>query len=136
MKDGQRKRMCTAEFIVVKEKRKVICLLKDIETKKVAARGVSKCDPADVFNEDIGTAIALYRALGLNVPRNYFEVPNPTEYEAGQIIEWAEGFPFLVLAVDGEYGDFKLMKTGKIFTNYNYSNESKKAKIIEDGVEV
>lgn len=136
IKEGKHKYMCTADFIVSKEKRKVICLMKEKDTNKVLAKGIAKCDPADVFNVDIGMAIALYRALGLVVPSNYFEIANPTEYEAGQIIEWAEGFPFLVLAVDGEYGDFKLMKTGKMFTNYNYSNESKKAKIIEDGVEV
>lgn len=136
MKDGQRKRMCTADFIVSKEKRKVICLLKDMETNKVTSKGIAKCDPADVFNVDIGTAIALYRALGLNVPSDYLNVPNPTDYEAGQIVEWTQGIPFLIIGVDGTYGDFKRIRDGKIFSNFKINTETYVAKIIEDGVEL
>ncbi|AGY48700.1 hypothetical protein Staley_17 [Bacillus phage Staley] len=136
MKDGQRKRMCTAEFKVIKEKRKVICLMKEKDTNKVVARGIAKCDPADVFNADIGMAISLYRALGLNVPKEYSNVPNPTKYEIGQVIEWAKGFPFLILDIDDTYGDFMRMSDGKVFTNFRYNDESSPAKIIEDGVEM
>ncbi|AKA61444.1 hypothetical protein CPT_Stahl16 [Bacillus phage Stahl] len=136
IKNGRHKYMCTADFIVSKEKRKVICLMKEKDTNKVLAKGISKCDPADVFNVDIGMAIALYRALGLVVPSNYFEIANPTEYEAGQIVQWAEGFPFLVVATDGDYADFRRVHDGKEFNNFWFRKETSPAKIIEDGVEV
>lgn len=38
-----------------------------------ATQGRAKCAPGDVFNEHIGKAIALRRALGLEVPVEYYE---------------------------------------------------------------
>lgn len=137
MKDGQRTRTCLADFIVVKEKRKVICLLKDIETGKVVARGIAKCDPQDTFNVDIGSAIALYRALGLNVPSDYLNVPNPVKHEAGQIVQWNSGQrrKYLIKKIDGHSYWFKNMQTGVSLDNVRY-DDGINATIIEDGVEV
>lgn len=42
--------------------------------KAYATQGRAKCAPCDVFNEHIGKAIALRRALGLEVPVEYYEV--------------------------------------------------------------
>jgi len=67
------------EFIVNKEKRTVVCLLKGVESSKVHERGIAKCSPEDVFNVHIGKAIALRRALGLEVPDDYLNAPQPTE---------------------------------------------------------
>ncbi|AKC02645.1 hypothetical protein CPT_Stills17 [Bacillus phage Stills] len=139
MKDGQRTRTCLADFIVVKEKRKVICLLKDIETGKVVARGIAKCDPKDVFNVDIGSAIALYRALGLNVPLDYLNVPNPTDFETGQIVEWCSNSKvkpkyLIKKRVDNHYS-LKNTITGVSVDNIRY-DDGLNANIIEDGVEV
>lgn len=39
-----------------------------------ATQGRAKCAPTDIFNEHIGKAIALRRALGLSVPVEYYEV--------------------------------------------------------------
>lgn len=58
---------CTVEFVVNERKRTVVALLKGITTKKVRARVIAKCNPSDVFNSHIGKAIALGRALGLDV---------------------------------------------------------------------
>lgn len=66
---------CNAEFIVNKEKRTVVALLRPFRTSRVIARGVAKCDPNDCFNVHIGKAIALYRALGLEVPYEYLNTP-------------------------------------------------------------
>ncbi|MEV2911132.1 hypothetical protein ABNF65_21620, partial [Paenibacillus larvae] len=55
-------------------------------TKEIYARGTAKCAPGDVFNSHIGRAIALRRALGLEVPTEYMSVPNPTEFKIGDIV--------------------------------------------------
>jgi hypothetical protein len=138
MKDGQRKCMCTADFIVSKEKRKVICLLKGVTSGKVRARGIAKCDPADVFNVDIGMAIALYRALKLNVPGDYLNVPAPTTLEVGQIVYWVSSHKFLVTKKrDNGYYDFKRLHDGKQCNNH-WIGKSDLAEVTieEDGVEV
>ncbi|MER1957896.1 MAG: hypothetical protein ABS942_10975 [Solibacillus sp.] len=79
---GINKTACEAEFIVIEEKRKVICLLRGVNTKKVYHRGFAKCMPSDVFNEHIGKAIALGRALGLDVSE-FEQAVQPTEKVVG-----------------------------------------------------
>ncbi|WP_339273772.1 hypothetical protein MKY59_21495 [Paenibacillus sp. FSL W8-0426] len=53
----------------------------------VWARGIAKCAPGDVFNSHIGRAIALRRALGLEVPAEYLSAPNPTEVRVGDVVD-------------------------------------------------
>jgi hypothetical protein len=74
-------------FIVNKEKRTVVALVRYAVTKKVKARGIAKCRPDDCFNVHIGRAIALRRALGLEVPDEYLNAPQPTEVRVGDIVE-------------------------------------------------
>ena len=47
----------------------------------------AKCNPSDVFNEHIGKAIALGRALNLDVSE-FEQVVQPTEKVLGMIVEW------------------------------------------------
>jgi hypothetical protein len=79
-----------AEFIVNREKRTVVALvrLNDIfeESNKVVSRGIAKCHPDDCFNAYIGRAIALRRALGLEVPDEYLNAPQPTEVRVGDFV--------------------------------------------------
>ncbi|MDR5568995.1 hypothetical protein [Paenibacillus larvae] len=75
-----------AEYIVNRKKKTVVCLLHGAVTKRVYARGIAKCAPGDVFNSHIGRAIALRRALGLEVPAEYMSVPNPMEFKVGDIV--------------------------------------------------
>src|SRR5690625_3567880 len=56
---------CIIEFIINKDKRTVVAILRGFRTGKVHARGIAKCAPNDCFNAHIGKAIALRRALGL-----------------------------------------------------------------------
>jgi hypothetical protein len=137
MTKSGRKVQCTAEFIVAKEKKKVICLLKSTHTNRKISKGVAICDEEDTFNADIGMAIALYRALKLNVPSNYFEIPNPTDYEAGQLIEWSdyEGTKYIITKVEGKRYSFIDVETNKRIDDIPY-NSGFTAKILEDGVEV
>lgn len=47
---------------------------KPLKDRTYETEGRAKCAPGDVFNEHIGKAIALRRALGLEVPVEYFTV--------------------------------------------------------------
>lgn len=47
---------------------------KPLKDRTYETQGRAKCAPGDVFNEHIGKAIALRRALGLEVPVEYYEV--------------------------------------------------------------
>ncbi|MEJ9344954.1 hypothetical protein [Bacillus licheniformis] len=79
--------ICTAEFIVNNQKRTVVVLLRGANSSKVYARGIAKTAPDDCFNEHIGKAIALHRALGLEVPDEYLNAPQPTEVRVGDVVK-------------------------------------------------
>jgi hypothetical protein len=64
-----------ADFIVNKDKRTVVALLRFQDERGVLSRGIAKCHPNDCFNVHIGKAIALRRALGLDVPDEYLNAP-------------------------------------------------------------
>ncbi|MGG4217561.1 hypothetical protein ABEW32_04925 [Paenibacillus jamilae] len=76
------------EFTVNRKKRTVVALIRELETgkKNVILRGIAKCAPGDVFNAHIGKAISLRRALGLEVPAEYLNVPQPTEVRVGDVV--------------------------------------------------
>lgn len=77
------KAYCKAEFIVNAEKRTVVVLMKGFRSKRIRAKGIAKCAPTDCFNAHIGKAIAVRRALGLEVPAEYTNAPQPTEVRVG-----------------------------------------------------
>lgn len=72
-------------FITNASKRTVVALVKGVETRKVRFKGIAKCNPSDVFNEHIGKAIALGRALGKDVSE--FENAVQPTLAVGQIVE-------------------------------------------------
>lgn len=73
-------------YVVNAEKRTVVALKHrmffGIEGG-VFGRGIAKCDPEDVFNADIGKAIALARALGVEVLDEFVKAVQPTEVVVG-----------------------------------------------------
>lgn len=79
--------LCEPEFIVNRDKRTVVVLMRGFRSKSVRTRGIAKCAPDDCFNVHIGKAIALRRALGLEVPAEYLCAPQPTEVRVGDVIE-------------------------------------------------
>ncbi|MDT2258301.1 hypothetical protein P7H06_00145 [Paenibacillus larvae] len=89
-----------AEYIVNRRKKTVVCLLRSAFKKEIYARGIAKCAPGDVFNSHIGRAIALRRALGLEVPAEYLSVPNPTEIREGDIVGYTHPLIPLVYAAE------------------------------------
>lgn len=78
------------EFVVNKQKRIVVALAKGIDSGMVRAKGIAKCAPDDVFNEHIGQAIALARALEIEVPKGFLKAIQPDEKVAGMVV-FAEG---------------------------------------------
>ncbi|MDK1004070.1 hypothetical protein [Bacillus subtilis] len=90
-----------AEFIVNCEKRTVVTILRWIADGQIVAKGIAKAAPADCFNVHIGKVIALRRALGLAVPDEYLNVPQPTEVRVGDVVEgWAVKDTALVISDD------------------------------------
>lgn len=76
----------TVEYVVNKRKRTIACLIYGPDTGKVVRKGIAKCAPGDCFNEHIGKAIALRRALGLEIPFEYLSAPQPTEVRVGDLV--------------------------------------------------
>lgn len=91
-------------LITNSEERVVIALLKDVNTNKVVAKGVSKCNLNDVYNRYIGEAIALGRALGADV-RKFENAPRPKGIPKG-------------VSVDVRSRSGKLQASGEV-ENYN-----------------
>lgn len=83
----------TAEYVVNSDKRTVVVLLRGYSTGWVLRKGIAKCGPEECFNVHIGKAIALHRALDLEVPKEFLNAPQPTEVRVGDIIEyrWIDG---------------------------------------------
>lgn len=97
------------EFIVNAEKRTVVALARYgniVEDLTVHGKGIAKCNPSDVFNADIGKAIALGRALGLDVSK-FEKAAQPSEVVVGQVVDTylsngTHHETFKVARIDGE----------------------------------
>ncbi|WP_340191453.1 hypothetical protein [Bacillus amyloliquefaciens] len=74
------------EFIVDSKERKVTALVRRLNDKTPRHVGRAKAAPNDCFNVHIGKAIALRRALGLTVPDEYLNTPQPTEVRVGDVV--------------------------------------------------
>lgn len=103
-----RRNFYSVQFITNPEKRTVVALIRfgpylDV-TKQVIHRGVAKCDPSDCFNEHIGKAIAVRRALGLDVPYVYIDSPQPEgPNQVGDIVVNSGGERRILIKGDGEF---------------------------------
>lgn len=75
-------------FYVNRDKRAVTALIRKVNPYgkafgHVVSKHTAKCSPADVFHAEIGKAIALRKALGLTVPSEYTDAPQPEKAYAG-----------------------------------------------------
>lgn len=75
------------EFVVNRTKRTVVALIHRVDEPLIDAKGIAKCAPNDCFNVHIGMAIAIRRALVLDIPVEYVSAPQPTEVCVGDIAE-------------------------------------------------
>lgn len=73
-------------FVVNDEKRTVVGLVHGVYTEILRYRGIAKCMPGDVFNADIGKAIALAKALQIDIPREFMQAVQPDEIVVGHKI--------------------------------------------------
>ncbi|WP_434750228.1 hypothetical protein [Paenibacillus amylolyticus] len=78
--------MHTVEYVVNRDKRTVVTIIRS-DCRGHITRGIAKCAPGDVFNSHIGRAIALRRALGLEIPEEYVSAPQPTEIRVGDVVD-------------------------------------------------
>lgn len=98
------------EFVVNNDKRTVVALARYgnlPHDPHVITKAIAKCAPDDVFNADIGKAIALGRALGLDVSE-FENAVKPTEVVVGHKVIYGVHKERGVLTVinDGGGGDY------------------------------
>ncbi|MFL1672174.1 hypothetical protein [Paenibacillus dendritiformis] len=74
------------KFRINRTKRTVVALIYGGISRTLYSRGIAKCAPGDVFNVHIGMAIALRRALGLDIPQEYVNAPQPEEVRVGDVV--------------------------------------------------
>src|SRR5690625_2634124 len=74
------------DFIINTDKRTVGALSKTIDNDG-DYRGIAKAHPNECFHSHIGRAIALRRALGLEVRDEYLNAPQPTEVRVGDVVD-------------------------------------------------
>ena len=124
------------DFFINKEKRSVVAKLwltsvgtaENILPNAYATTGIARCAPSDVFNEHVGKAIALRRALGLEVPAKYYEVGGiaPEGKQVGDVVRgpsYADDSLHRKTIVSGWVGENECGPTS-IF--------SRRAKVIDD----
>lgn len=80
-----RQYLTKTEFIFNADKRTVVAIIRSKYGTTVLSKGIAKCAPDDVFNADIGKAIALGRALGLDVSK-FEKAVQPDYYAVGHVI--------------------------------------------------
>ncbi|MEK5178498.1 hypothetical protein [Paenibacillus odorifer] len=80
------------DYVVNKEKRTVVAIVKHKDGGRVRVVGKSKCAPGETFNVHIGRAIALYRALGCEVPAEYLTCPQPETVRVGDVVLWTNSY--------------------------------------------
>lgn len=111
------------KFYVNRSKRAVTALVyRKYGSSEVQAKNTAKCVPGEVFNADIGKAIALRRALGLTVPSEYLNAPQPDEPRVGADIRWDSGVDrsYRVTKIDTQFYDFYNYDTKEYVNNVPY----------------
>ncbi|MNC33271.1 hypothetical protein D3C75_816570 [compost metagenome] len=78
------------EYVVNAQKRTVVALIR-YKSGELCYRGIAKCAPGETFNAHIGRAIALYRALRLEIPAEYLTCPQPETVHVGDIVQYGGG---------------------------------------------
>lgn len=79
------------EFVINKQKRTVVCLLKGRYNNEIMKRGTAKCPAGDVWNEDIMKAAAIGKALGEDVTK-FEHAPQPETAIFPSVVETFGGY--------------------------------------------
>ena len=118
------------EFLVYKTKRIVVANISYLYAgENPLSTGIARCAPSDVFNEHVGKAIALRRALGLPVPTKYYEVGGmmPEGKQVGDVVYHKEYGEFAEIVGVGV-----LTAKTKLPEAHATSPFAKNAKVIDD----
>ncbi|MFD1270652.1 hypothetical protein ACFQ3Y_24895 [Paenibacillus motobuensis] len=107
----------TADFHINREKRVVTALVSYTDssgriTEGNVAKGIARCSQGDVFHAEIGKAIALRKALGLVVPDEYLNAPQPENAAPGAVIRKIGG---------AAVGDKRVISNKRRYGNDSYS---------------
>lgn len=86
------------DYVVNAQKRTVVALIR-YKSGELCYRGIAKCAPGETFNAHIGRAIALYRALGLEIPAEYLTCPQPEEVRVSDVVHYV-GWRIAIVADD------------------------------------
>ena len=81
--NGYKNQQVKPVFQINENKRAVTVLIYGAFSKDLLFKGLAKCIPGDVFNEWIGKAIALARALQIDIPVEFLEAVQPSEVVVG-----------------------------------------------------
>ncbi|OMD16233.1 hypothetical protein [Paenibacillus odorifer] len=115
--DGQSRAMNNhahyVDYVVNRDKRTIVAIVKHKDGGKVRVVGIAKCAPGETFNAHIGRAIALYRALGLEIPAEYLTCPQPEEVRVGDVVYCAKDAQSYGLSADF-VGDGKYLSFGHV----------------------
>lgn len=95
-------RCYAVNFHVNRDKRTVTALVNHgVSLERVPdAKFTAKCSPADVFHAEIGKAIALRKALGLAVPSEYTDAPQPEPATGAKVRKLTGGNVGATLTLD------------------------------------
>ncbi|MFS0643862.1 hypothetical protein [Siminovitchia sp. 179-K 8D1 HS] len=128
-------KVCEAEFVINKDKRTVVAIMRGWVSNEIYARGIAKCAPDDCFNVHIGKAIALRRALGLEVPAEYLNAPQPTEVRVGDVIrnEYLNYRGEYYSRIVTDIGDEKVRYSSG---GFDYADVLESCEIVDDSREV
>lgn len=93
------------------------------------ARGSATCVEGDVFNEHIGRAIALGRALGLDVPTAFTKAPQPSKVVVGMhvdtyYVDWVTKNKYCPTKVTGFYRGLPAFGNGSHSSNYKITDDT------------
>ncbi|MCA1184810.1 hypothetical protein LC766_25050, partial [Bacillus licheniformis] len=100
-----RKYEYNVEFAVDRKRQKVTAMIRRLCDENPRHIGRAKAAPDDCFNVHIGEAIALHRALGLEVPDEYLNAPQPTEVRVGDVVAYRgvyKTIDYVTVVADGE----------------------------------
>lgn len=130
-----------ANFFVNKRKRVVVAKIYSNHVTNTQgdgtyiATGIARCAPSDVFNEHVGKAIALRRALGLPVPTKYYEVGGiaPEGKQVGDVVQHGKGCAEFA-SYEGEVATLNTRRNNGVDEPFAYYNSpfAKRAKVIDD----
>jgi len=114
-------------FDINRENRTVEAIAKKVFSR-TAFYGTAICAPDDCFNIHIGEAIAIHRALGLEVPDEYLNAPQPTEVRVGDVVKHTDTSEIATVIEDGSWPPL----TGAYVYQRDVESARRYARIIDD----